>query len=284
LSVSFRNGCDLNGFSEDYRKIRSYLLRLNNPNYLFGRWDWMFTHLWLDKAGLSKIGIWENDDEIVAMATYDCELGRGYFVVRDGYSYLKKEMLNYSMDNFSKDGEYKALISDSDTAFHDIASAMDFVPTQEKESDTYFSIDARATEYALPEGFRVSSMSESYDIYKYGEVLWKGFDHEQNGEGRYNPSDKKLIAISREMKRPNVNLDIKIVVSAPNGDFASYCGMWQDPDTEFALVEPVATVPEYRKLGDRFGAIRELREYARSSDVHILCSHDPRAASMLVEK
>lgn len=99
-------------------------------------------------------------------------------------------------------------------------------------------------------------MNDTCDLYKYGEVLWKGFNHELNGEGTYDPN-KDRAAAENEMKRPNVDLDIKIVVAAPNGDFVSYCGMWQDANTDLALVEPVATVPEYRKMGLGKAAVLE---------------------------
>ena len=39
--------------------------------------------------------------------------------------------------------------------------------------------------YTLPEGFRVTSMKETYDLFKYGQVLWRGFNHEANGEGPF---------------------------------------------------------------------------------------------------
>lgn len=257
MSITFRNNCDFSGFTDDYDKVRTFLLKLNNPNYLFGRWDWMYTHGWLDKTGLSKIGLWEDKGEMIALATYDCQLGKSYFCVLDAYNYLKPDMLVYSRDAFAKDGEYKALISDTDTHFQDIAAANGFVPTQEKESDAYYPINMKAIDYKLPQGLSIFSMKDHYDIYKYGEVLWKGFNHELNGEGKFNPDEDKLAALNHEMKRPNVNLDIKIVVSAPNGDFVSYCGMWQDANTNLALVEPVATVPEYRKLGLGKAAVLE---------------------------
>lgn len=38
---------------------------------------------------------------------------------------------------------------------------------------------------------------------------------------------------------PHVNLEHKIAVVAPNGEFVSFCGIWYDSDTDYALVEPV---------------------------------------------
>ena len=241
MLIKFRNNCGLSGFTEDYKNIRTFLIELNSPNYLFGRWDWMYTHLWLDKSGLSKIGIWEDDKGIVSLATYDCELGKGYFCVKENYRHLLREMLIYSQNSISKNNEYMALISDLDCEFQNIASELGYIPTQEKETDSVYPIETENITYTIPDGFKVFSMNDNYDIYKYGEVLWKGFNHELDGEGKYLPDEEKLTALNNEMKRPNVNLELKIVVSAPNGEFVSYCGMWQDDNSEIALVEPVAS-------------------------------------------
>lgn len=92
-------------------------------------------------------------------------------------------------------------------------------------------------------------------MFKYGHVLWKGFNHEENGEGSFILENTKNDAEGFE--RPNVNLDLKIAVVAPNGDFVSYCGMWQDVRSKSALVEPVATDPAYRKLGLGKAAVLE---------------------------
>lgn len=100
-------------------------------------------------------------------------------------------------------------------------------------------------------------MAENYDYYKYKQALWKGFNHELNGEGAFNPAEDKLREEEKEMLRPNINLDLKIAVAAPNGDYVSYCGMWYDPASEYALVEPVATDPAFRRLGLGRAAVLE---------------------------
>jgi len=51
------------------------------------------------------------------------------------------------------------------------------------------------------------------------------------------------------MIRPNVDLKLKIAVVSPVGNFVSYCGMWYDPKVGYAVIEPVATDPQYRKMG-----------------------------------
>jgi predicted N-acetyltransferase YhbS len=44
---------------------------------------------------------------------------------------------------------------------------------------------------------------------------------------------------------------------APDGEFVSYCGMWYEPGTGYALVEPVATDPRYRRMGLGRAAVLE---------------------------
>ena len=56
---------------------------------------------------------------------------------------------------------------------------------------------------------------------------------------------------------PNYRKDLNIAVEAPNGDFASYCGMWLEPRHAIAYVEPVATDPTYRRLGLGRAAVLE---------------------------
>lgn len=92
-------------------------------------------------------------------------------------------------------------------------------------------------------------MNDSYDLYQYLRVLWKGFNHELNGEGDFTFSNKDKIAADKEMNRPNVDLNLKIAITKPGGNFVSYCGMWYDSKLDYAVIEPVATDPEYRKMG-----------------------------------
>jgi predicted N-acetyltransferase YhbS len=53
------------------------------------------------------------------------------------------------------------------------------------------------------------------------------------------------------------DLNLKIVVAAPNGDFVAICGMFYQPDNYYAYVEPVASDPEYRRRGLGKAAVLE---------------------------
>jgi predicted N-acetyltransferase YhbS len=47
----------------------------------------------------------------------------------------------------------------------------------------------------------------------------------------------------------NYRKDSKLVVETLDGSFASTCGMWYEPVNDLRDVEPVATDPDYRRMG-----------------------------------
>jgi len=259
MSVKLRTYQNESKFCPDYYKIRNFLIELDSPNWHFGRWDWMITHTMLDKAGLPKIGIWEDDGKIVALAIYDTKLaGKCFFPYNKNYCGLIPDMISHASKNLAKDGIARLLIRDGDFPFQEAAVNMGFLPTQNKDCDAIYPIDDLSKiKYTLPDGFRITSMKDDFDLYKYGQVLWKGFNHEAKGEGPFVFEKYSLADWEGEFLRPNVNLDLKIAVVAPNGDFVSYCGMWQDPASQSALVEPVATDPAYRMMGLGRAAVLE---------------------------
>lgn len=257
MSIKFRNYTKQAGITEDYHKVRAFFLELGYGEYTYTRWDWMTTHGYLDKSSVEKIGIWEDDEKIVGVATFDCQLGTAYCLTLPEYTFLKKEMLLYGEENLSKGEQFGIVIADSDIEFQDIAANLGFVAIGQKENDAAFYLDKTSTDYVLPEGFYITTMKETYDLYQYGCVLWKGFNHELDGEGEFQFSVEKEQAGNDEMIRPNVDLNLKVAVVAPDGNFASYCGMWYDNKAGYAVVEPVATDPKYRRMGLGKAAVLE---------------------------
>ncbi|MNW29437.1 hypothetical protein D3C74_62910 [compost metagenome] len=257
MPIPFRTYTKQAGITDDYCKVRAFLLKLGYSEFTYARWDWMATHSNLDKSSVGRIGIWEVDDDIVGVAAFDTHLGTAYCLALPEYTLLKKEMLLYSEEKLSKDGEFGVVIADTDMEFQDIAAQLGFTATEGKECDAIFYHDKASTKYVLPEGFRITTMKDTYDLYQYRRVLWKGFNHELNGEGEFSFSKEIEQDAKDEMLRLNVDLNLKVAVVAPDGNFVSYCGMWYDPEAGFALIEPVATDPDYRRMGLGKAAVLE---------------------------
>jgi GNAT superfamily N-acetyltransferase len=261
MSVKFRQYKNITLYGDDYNNVRDFLIELDSHIYHFGRWDWMIMSLsneWADPSGMEKIGIWEDNEKIVAITTYDTKLGSAYLLALKGYEKLKEEMLFHAKTNLAKDGNFRVLILDGDLETQDIAVKNGFYPIQEKECDAVFSIIPEKVKYDLPKGFQIISFRDNFDLYKYGQALWKGFNHEMKEEGPFSFYwEKHAEKYKQQWKRPNVDLNLKIFVAAPNGDFVSHCGMWYDQKSKSALVEPVATEPAYRKMGLGKAAVLE---------------------------
>jgi predicted N-acetyltransferase YhbS len=97
----------------------------------------------------------------------------------------------------------------------------------------------------------MSFADKSFDADKYFDAIWKGF------ENKRERTEADSVKMREGFDRPYLDLDLRILVVAPNGDYAAHCGMWCIPGSEYAYVEPVFTLPEYRKLGLGKAAVLE---------------------------
>jgi len=257
MSVTFRNYTKQFGITKDYEHVRKFFLSLGHAEFECTRWDWMITHSYLDQSALDKIGLWEDQGEVVAIATYDTTLGHAYCLTLPKYAYLKQEMLVYAKTHLAHGDYFRIVIHDLDTEFQMIATSLGFVATPSREAEAILDTNKADLSYDLPEGFQIISLKDRLDLYEYRRVLWKGFNHEKDGEGPLVFNDDTLKSATIEMIRPYVDLNLKIAVVAPDGHFVSYSGIWYNQELGYAVVEPVATDPDYRKMGLGKAAVLE---------------------------
>lgn len=258
MKATFRNYPEIFGFTEDYYKVRAFLVQLNYCEYTYTRWDWMVTHPALDKNAIEKIGLWEDGDRVVGLAVFDLSLGIAFCLVADGYEMLREEVVRYAEQHLKNTNDNLYLvIPDENQEYQKIAARRGFIPTSHREYDAMLYPENTNLHYTLPEGFKVVSMAEEINLRQYCDVLWKGFDHEVNGEGPLVFGEEEEKEAHNVMYRPNVDLNLKIAILDSEGNYVAYCGMWYDEEAGFAVVEPVATVPEYRKMGLAKAAVLE---------------------------
>jgi len=242
------------GYTPDFHRVCNFLLRQNfdtflAPNFPWGRWEWIFCRPHQDTSALDRIGIWEDEGEIVALATYEDRPGEAFFAIEPGYEHLKQELFAHAVEDLGagEDGARTPpllMIDDHDTAMQQIARAGGFHPTQETQPTSI--IDARTPlQWTLPEGFRLHCLANGVEILRYNRCLHRGFNH----PGEPDESDAEIASRWHALQGPHQNLALHFVTVAPNGDYAAYCGIWYAPGEYAALVEPVCTDPTYRLLG-----------------------------------
>jgi len=93
----------------------------------------------------------------------------------------------------------------------------------------------------LPEGFTLID-GTNVDYPKLRDCWWRGFDHDGESDSDYESTIFGSNA-------PHADLSLMTIAVAPNGDYACALGMWYDEHNKYAYLEPLATVPEYRRMG-----------------------------------
>lgn len=191
-----------------------------------------------------KIGIWEDDGKIVALATYELTFGEIFVCVDFDYDFLKKDILNYAKQNLSKDGALKVIIPDYDRSFQDLALKNGFRATQNKQRVSVIDINDKI-DYKLPDDFHIITMADGWDFLQYNRVMWRGFNH----EGEPSQDEDDIQWRKTMLSSPHIKPELIIAIVDPNGNYVAHCGLWCNAGDNYSYVEPVATDPEFRKMG-----------------------------------
>jgi GNAT superfamily N-acetyltransferase len=250
------------GLDSDFQKVSKFLFAIHQPgnkdgNFFEAMWEYSYTHPYTDLSLMHNVGIWEDDDEMVGLAFFETELVDAFFCIHADYDWIKPDLLEYAQRKLNackKNGERisRIYISDFDQAFLALAASHGYERREHRDRPLLrFGMPASFPQTELPEGFILTDMQETDDILRMDRVLWRGFDHP--GE----PPKDSVDGRRRMQSGPNYRKDLAVVVQAPNGEFASFCGMWFDPVNCFGYVEPVATDPSYRGLGIGKAAVLE---------------------------
>jgi len=256
MSIKIRSYNDEAGYSDDFLKICDFLIRINqtevvSPNYLWARWVWQFGP-YMSMTHLSQIGVAEDNGKIVGLATYEHDIGEAYFCIDKEYDYLKPQLIDYAVKNLSLNGEIKITLPDGDLGYQQAAAQKGFIPTKQKSSVARIDINQNA--YTLPDGYSIMSFDDDgFNADRYYDAIWKGFDNKRER----NEVELESMRKRNRFGAPHLDLNLRILVIAPNGDYAAHCGMWCIPGSEYAYIEPVFTLPEYRKMGLGKAAVLE---------------------------
>ncbi|SFL38203.1 Acetyltransferase (GNAT) domain-containing protein [Gracilibacillus orientalis] len=238
--------------SSYYDMVCYFLINLSKDNrthinWNWARWEWMVFHPEFQNNLADRIGLWfsSTSNELVGMTTFDHYFGEAFYAVKKGYEELEKEILGYALNNFSNETGLGIAVNDYDSHTIDFLVSNGFVMNDNAENILESNLESNSFDYSLPKGIRTKSLNTKTDLYKHQKVLWEGFENDGD-----LPDDEKTINEQKRMlSAPHLNSYIHIVAEKEDGEYVAYCGCWFNSNTDYAYVEPVCTIPGYRKKG-----------------------------------
>ena len=235
----------------DYGKLHDFLVESGNTEYPYARFDWMMTNWpYLEDRYLERIGLWEDGGKILGAVLFDHSLDVLFPLVLPGYESLYPAMYDYAKEHMVREDHPEFLIyaRDTDTALQKALTGKGMVPTDEIESVAAFDLSVEIPAPNISAGFHITSLAEHRDYRQYMKCLFRGFGHEENGE-IFSFTEENQANCAKAYERCHVDLSLKLSVVDRDGMYAAHAGAWYDKASRIALVEPVCTIPEYRRMG-----------------------------------
>jgi predicted N-acetyltransferase YhbS len=230
----------------DYAAVCAFLVELNRDDrghihWNWARFEWMYRHPEFDASLKDAIGLWLDGERIVGAAIYDMYFGEAFCAVLPGYEALYADVLDYACAHL-KDETGLAIAIGNDNAFEiETAKREGFFPIEQTETVMRRGLDD-ALAADLPAGLSFRELDQTADLDTLEWVIYQGFDH---------GDDRAAFEASRVRTGPRMHFDRRLSVAAVDetGEPVAFCGMWYLPGTDYAYVEPVCTVPAWRKRG-----------------------------------
>ena len=240
--ASFRGYRDV-----DYEAVCDFLIQLNRKdrghvNWNWARFEWMMEHPEFDKSASSSIGLWWSDGKVVGAAIYDMYFGEAFCGALPEYEALYPEILDYAYRELKDDDGLAVAINEENTAEIRAALQAGFERIEQKETIMALSLN-RDFSSILPEGLQLREIDQIADRNALEWLFWQGFDHGDDREA----FERSLDHVPHV--RRHFNKALCLSAADLSGEPVSHCSLWFHPDTDYAYVEPVCTIPRYRGKG-----------------------------------
>jgi ribosomal protein S18 acetylase RimI-like enzyme len=200
-------------------------------------------HFWEDHTRF-----WKNAaGEVVAVTALEYPwLGDVFFLRYPGYDFLLEEMFIDAEGNLVHPEKKKLQVHifEHDEIFQAIAQERGYQKDEGwAEEYTEYVLKDEIPEPKLPSGYIIQSMAEVNDLDKRRKAFGRGFNHEDPIEW------PNLFSYQELQKAPDYQPALDLYVIAPDSEFVSFCILWWDEKNRLATLEPVGTVPNYRRKG-----------------------------------
>jgi len=232
----------------DFPKVYSFLEETYNletlnsylpPHYF----EYAQHHGHFNYTAAHRIGLWEDGDTLVGISAYEMKPGTAQFHARDAH--LLPELLAWAEREISVEKDGKRTLNVQVTSAEDDKKQLlrdNGYVFASKYPITIFRYANPFVQRELPPGFSIIDGTDA-DFLKLKICYFRGFDHGDM------PPDNDIDGVAKICYAPHADPKLATIVVAPNGDYACALGMWMDYRNKYAYLEPLATVPKYRRMG-----------------------------------
>lgn len=232
---------------KDYEAVCAFLIALNQNdkkhiNWNWARFEWMMEHPEFDKSTISSIGLWWEQEGIVGAAIYDMYFGEVFCATLSKYEAIYPEILDYAFRTLRDDAGVGIAICDKSKEEIEAVTAKGFAPADQNETVLRMDLD-KLCPIVLPEGYTLLELDPAKQPEDFEWLLWQGFDHGSD----YEEFLRNDLVVPRY--RPHLNKCLSLAAVSIDGEKAAYCCVWYHPNTDYAYVEPVCTIPSHRGKG-----------------------------------
>lgn len=251
-----------NIIKNDFINIRDFLQKTYEDkilhNWLIDRWNFcryvgQIMHGTFD-TWLDTIGLWvDENDKIVAIVHSDGEKGRNgvffQFSDIDLPDELLNEMICYAESNlYSENNNEKFINFRVDPQALKLKAKLKtrgyIVNNNWKDSISSMEIN---DDYKvnLPEGFRlVDAFGFSY--YQKGLAHGRAFGYYKSNVPDNDVAERAFESMTRA---PDYDPNLDLALIDKENEIASFVTVWYDNLNQIGILEPVGTIPKYRKIG-----------------------------------
>lgn len=254
----------------DHMDIYQFMLEIYDKNWKNGVpapfYEYALSAIWMDKSYTYLNRLWLDDNKIVGFVFYEDPVTDVYFSLRPGYGNLAQEMVEYAdqyMPDFNRNRQFIIFEGQKEVIAAALKSGYQKI---DEATDLQFDFCGKL-DLKLPDGFHFVPYEEQ-DVRKRAICCWKGFDHESD-KGLWIDEDKYISGTewtpANQLKNcyqirqaPHQTCRYDVVIANRQDEYVCVAGMWWIPENKLAYMEPLCTIPEYRRQGLAAAALSEL--------------------------
>lgn len=245
----------------DFKKVSDFLKLTYDEmssNWYIDRWNFC-RYFAQNRLGVfdiwpSTVGMWVDDnDKIIAIVCSEGEQkGEAFFQLRpmDYDEQLINEMIDFAEENLciSKDGSNHLYIRPNNICKNNIINVLTnrgYSQEERFETDSSMNIEG-IFNVELPEGFRIIE-AKDVSVSSRGLAHGKAFGNTDSDTPEY--LEERIIGYTGLVKAPDYKGDLDLCIIDKKGEIASFTTVWYDEVNSIGILEPVGTIPKYRRLG-----------------------------------